>query len=494
MPRKMKLSNVIERAVHDGAFMSSTVTLYDYQLDVGQRIVLAYDEGCRRVAFTLPTGTGKTIVMAWLIRRWLAAGKRILFLARAKEILEQAAEAFESCGVARKDISLIKRNGSRAHPRENARAPIQVASVQTLVRRSQNFVADEFDVIMTDECHHDTTPGCKKIVARYPNALRLGASATPYGSAGQGLRGTFDQLIVGAKPSELYPRYMTKWEVWSPPAAELDQTVREIDLVKVGAGNDYQPTELAKVVRRTILYGNVIAHCQIIGVGLPTVVYALTREYAAELTKKFRHVGIPAEMVDGETPDAEREQILKRLASGKTTVVVNCMVLLEGWDCPAAKRIVICRPTRSLRLFVQMCGRGGRPGVDCIVLDHTGAGLRFGNPHDDRNSDVTLDGLDHEFAEPRLKACSACGFDSPVGVESCEKCGVPFPREEAMNQSNESQQPMMMIDGHLVPLDQAYSIQYAKIVAQRQHLIARHPEQEPIIRSVHRQHWHCDMP
>ena len=95
---------------------------------------------------------------------------------------------------------------------------------------------------------------------------------------------------------------------------------------------------------------------------------------------------VRAEHLSGETPIAEREAILARLASGETEVVSNCMVLTEGWDCPPVSCCVLARPTKQLGLYRQMVGRILRPfegKTDAVILDHAGAIYRHGLPSDD---------------------------------------------------------------------------------------------------------------
>ena len=79
------------------------------------------------------------------------------------------------------------------------------------------------------------------------------------------------------------------------------------------------------------------------------------------ITNEMIKSGIRAEHLDGTTPQADREAILGRLASGETEVVSNCMILTEGFDLPDIGCIALVRPTRSLGLFRQMIGRGLRP-------------------------------------------------------------------------------------------------------------------------------------
>jgi len=124
---------------------------------------------------------------------------------------------------------------------------------------------------------------------------------------------------------------------------------------------------------------------------------------------------------------------LDRLASGETQIVVNCMVLTEGFDCPPASCIILARPTRQLGLFRQMAGRGLRPApgkTNLILIDHSGAVFRHGLLED--RIEWTLD-TDKRAENPthakrgigaigRLIECSQCSAMRTAG-EKCPHCG-----------------------------------------------------------------------
>src|SRR5262249_49560835 len=117
-----------------------------------------------------------------------------------------------------------------------------------------------------------------------------------------------------------------------------------------------------------------------------TVAFSVDVAHAISIRDEFIRAGVQAEHVSGETPIAEREAILARLAAGETEVVANCMVLTEGWDCPPVSCAILARPTKQLGLYRQMVGRILRPAerkTDASILDHAGAIWRHGAPEDD---------------------------------------------------------------------------------------------------------------
>jgi superfamily II DNA or RNA helicase len=98
--------------------------------------------------------------------------------------------------------------------------------------------------------------------------------------------------------------------------------------------------------------------------------------HSKHIAERFNDVGIKVEHLDAQTPKADRNEILARLASGETQGVTNVGILTEGFDCPDVGCVILARPTKSFGLYRQMCGRGLRPAAgktDVIILDHSGA-------------------------------------------------------------------------------------------------------------------------
>ena len=143
-------------------------------------------------------------------------------------------------------------------------------------------------------------------------------------------------------------------------------------------------------------------------------------------------------MIEADTPARKRAEILNNLESGRTRVVTNVAVWTEGFDCPALGAILLCRPTLSKVLHLQMLGRGMRPAPgkpDCLVLDHADNLRKHGFPEEPQA--WTLEGQDArqirariENAPPKTKKCPACFALVPTGTQICPHCGhvtIPQP-------------------------------------------------------------------
>lgn len=163
------------------------------------------------------------------------------------------------------------------------------------------------------------------------------------------------------------------------------------------------------------------------------MVFAVNVAHAVSIRNAFRNAGVLAEVVHGGTPLDERAATLAKLDRGEIDVVVNCMVLTEGWDQPAVSCLILARPTKSLGLYRQMVGRVLRPApgkVDALIIDHSGATYEHGFAEDDiewvlqedqraRNRAHASRGQ-HSVRE--LKACPECSAIRAAG-EPCGSCG-----------------------------------------------------------------------
>jgi DNA repair protein RadD len=186
------------------------------------------------------------------------------------------------------------------------------------------------------------------------------------------------------------------------------------------------------------LVGDIVSHWHRFGQNRPTVVFAVGVAHSIHLRDEFLKSGVKAEHIDGDTPKDERDAILRRLAGGETTVVTNCMVLTEGWDCPEVGCTILARPTKSMGLFRQMVGRVLRPAsgkVNAIVLDHSGAVYRHGLPEDhvewtldvDRRAENPAQAKRKAGEEPKLRECPKCQV--LITKPPCGACGwMPAPR------------------------------------------------------------------
>ncbi|MDB4946217.1 MAG: box helicase [Labilithrix sp.] len=388
-----------------------SVSLRPYQVASIEQVRSAIRAGKRRIMLTIPTGGGKTFTSAFVIVSALAKAKRCLFVAHRKELIDQTVAAFLRLGVT--DIGVIRAGDKRRNPA----ARLQIASIQTLARRT---VDGDFDVVVIDEGHRSVAKSYTvHLFERYPRAVILALSATPIRSDGRPLASHFDALVIGALYSELLASgAIVEPRVYSTPI------LPDLSSVRTTAG-EFNQEDLEAAVNKGALIGNLLAEWQ----KHPpqrTVVFAVSVRHSRAIVETFRAAGVTAEHLDGTTPEAERTAILARLASGESMVVSNVGVLCEGWDLPSCKTLILARPTKSLGLYMQMGGRIFRPWEDVtpIVLDHGGNVDRHGLPHVDRS--WSLEAKPKKTTDAPTKICKACYAYVRAGAKACPYCGHVF--------------------------------------------------------------------
>lgn len=383
--------------------------------------------GVRAPLMVAPTGAGKTVIAAEIIRR--EQEKRILFLAPRRELIHQTSAKLTAFGVPH-GIILAGHRGMNLYSR------VQVASIDTMISRvlrREKLKLLPFDMLVVDEAHIGLTDTRAELLGLWPEATIVGLTATPCRADGKAMGRVYDDLIEVASVAELTEQgYLVPGRYFS---------VSEPDLRKVRTtAGDYNRGDLGKAMNRPKLVGDIVEHWLKHAANRRTVVFATTIEHSAALATQFVMNGVTAEHVDANTPQTEREAIFARFSSGSTQVLTNCTLASVGFDLPELDCVVFARPTKSLALYLQMVGRGLRPAEgkkDCLVLDHAGCVQRFGFATEERF--WTLHGTyaqDERKVEALKKAkeeagiveikCPECSFIFQSSRQ-CPNCGYCFP-------------------------------------------------------------------
>jgi hypothetical protein len=321
-----------------------------------------------RLLYVLPTGGGKTVVLAAVMQAVAAAGGRVLFLVHRRELVDQTVEQLARRGLQCGIIS--------AAYRPRAREPIQVASVQTMARRGAHDFG-VFDLIIVDEAHHAIAATYDATVSRWPDAALLGATATPFRLDGRGLSPPFTSILAGPSVQQLIEGgFLVVPEILTDAAA-VDTRGLRLD----ACGIDWQPAALAR--RAGVITGDVVAQFKASGGARRAIVYTVNVEHCKTVTQAFRDAGFAAEYIDGKTRPGARAGIMARVRSGETQLLVNVEIATEGVDIPEFEAVLMVRPTLSRCLYLQMIGRGLRASdgkTDCLILDHAGNVALHGLP------------------------------------------------------------------------------------------------------------------
>lgn len=402
--------------------------LRSYQEDIITKIRESFRKGNRRILVQLPTGGGKSVIFSKLIASSNKKLKSTLFMVHRRELILQASQHMVE--------EEIEHGIIMAKVRPSLTSLTQLASIQTLWSRCHTYNKQPFPVanlIVLDEAHHAGSKMYDGIMRRYPDAVIIGVTATPCRKGGIGLGDCFDDLIIGASVRELTDKgYLAKAEYMIPNVPNLKG-------IKTLAG-DYVEIELAVVMNEAKIMGSILEHYQKYAIDKKTIIFAVNIAHSLAILESFTLAGISIAHIDGTTPIEERQKILHDYELGKFSVLTNVGIFTEGVDMPDVDCIVLAKPTKSLGLYLQMCGRGLRPkkyNGKCLILDHTGNYYRHGAVDEwhDWNLDPVKKIQDRDRKKDKKKdkvkqkefACSSCGAIFS-GRNTCPKCGTELGR------------------------------------------------------------------
>lgn len=385
--------------------------LRDYQQRDIDRLRGAIRQGFKRILYQLPTGGGKTVLMAFMAHSAANKSKRILFIVHRQELLLQASRTFKVMNVP---------HGLIAPGHTPTNHAVQIATIQTLINRK----IPAPDIIIFDEAHHCRSNTWLKIFSRYPDAVMIGVTATPCRLDGRGLKDVFDILICGPSTSELIARgFLSKYKVFAPPG--IDTTG-----IKMQAG-DYNMKELAAAADKPTITGDAVQHYKKLAYGKQAIAFCCSIEHSKHVVAEFVANGISATHIDSKLNRIERQKIISDFQNGKIKVLSNCDLISEGFDVPAVEAVILLRPTASLSLYLQQVGRSLRPADNkshAIILDHAGNVIRHGLPDDEREwklETTRKKGKKKDEPNIQIKQCSTC-YAVHRPAPQCPQCGTVY--------------------------------------------------------------------
>lgn len=374
-------------------------------------------------AIVLPTGSGKSPLMAALVSDAHGWGSRTLIVAHRKELIEQTADKIRilapdavvglySAGLGVKDTQ----------------GDCIVAGIQSAYRNAAEL--GHFDLMMVDECQLLADEGMYKtlidgLLKINPHMRIAGLTATPYRmDVGMICRpdGILHEICYEAKVKTLIQQgYL------SPLISKTSSKEIDLDKVKV-KGGEFDARELEKKVNES----GVVSHAvnEVIALAADrrsVIVFAQGRAHAANIVDEFTKRGHQPGYIDGESLPFEREDVVERFKAGSIKFLVNIDVLTVGFDAPNIDCVAILRPTLSPGLFYQMVGRGFRLNtgkINCLVLDYGGNLLRHGPV------DMITPDAKKPISKARVKVCPKCQSVCSQGYGKCPDCGFIFEKAE----------------------------------------------------------------
>lgn len=387
--------------------------------------------GCRKL-IVVPTGGGKSYILAKIAIDNSPILGRVLVLVNVKELVEQNAAAIYRedqladmgivcAGIDPRELSpeLVEFLGSLD-------AEITVASIQSVYKKLEYW--DDVGLILIDECHRITPVGGKlyrAVMDRFTNVPIIGLTATPFrvghGYLHKGEHKLFDEIAYEITMDELIELgYLAPFATRGSDLAYSDEGLRKVagefsqkDLDRLTEDG----AKTRRIVKQFVQRAKGRKHW---------LIFAINVRHARLIRQFLEEEGVSAGVVyDGmEKEGRKREDEIDLYRLGVYTALINVGVLTTGFDHPPTDCIILCRPIGSPVLFIQCIGRGSRTShatgkVDNLVLDYGGNISRHG-----------------EFSRPdikppkpgkKTKACEACGEMNSQAARHCEACFNKFP-------------------------------------------------------------------
>lgn len=395
------------------------------QSEAIEQIKQAVKEGHRRIVVQGPCGFGKTVVAAHLVSSSLAKGRRPLFTCPAIVLVNQTLKAFEAEGI--EDIGIIQAD----HERTDYACQMQIASVQTLIRRK----LPEVDFVIVDEAHLSWDALYEKLDGdEWKDKIAIGLTATPW-AKGMGLH--WSNLIIAATIEQLIAEgHLSPFTVYAP-AKGFEPDMRG---VKVVAG-EFEEKGTAAAMDKPPLVADIVKTWKEKANGGPTFLFAVNRAHAQHLQREFEASGISCGYIDAYTDDYARDRTFRRFRCGDDKIISSVGCLIQGVD-EDVRVIIDAAPTRSEIRHVQKIGRGLRtaPGKErCLILDHAGNTLRLGmvtdiyhDTLDSRSAGDRGDAYEDDKKPAKPKKCATCHMLIPKGKRECPGCGTPVLKNDVM--------------------------------------------------------------
>ena len=470
------------------------IKLFDYQEDMVKRVQEAFKHH-DAVMVQMPTGTGKTYLLAALVGLFLK--EEVWVVAHRRELVSQIKDTLE------KFFSSLKSTS------------IKVTSIQRLSRHYRD-IKEKPSLIVIDEAHHALAETYAEVMNAYPKAKKLGLTATPYRLNGKGFTDLFDTLLCSWSMEKFIAEgRLSLYDYYSIKPDSADQLLID-SLQKRGADGDYQQKELNEVMDVKPSLERLCLTIKEYVSGKKGIVYAISIQHAEHIAEFYRENGIKAVAISSKTPLAERQELIERFkasnlsfsnhpvppskegststpspssseggdvtalrcseplrskvggpskvspecfsagaskeaasstsslnsTSGDIEVLVSVDLFSEGFDCPDVEFIQLARPTLSLAKYMQMVGRGLRVAEGkeyCVILDNVGLYKRFGLPSVDRDWQSMFEGRT-SLEDILQEACMH------VNNHNCRMDLMMDGDEEMMKIINHEHQQQMIMD------------------------------------------------
>ena len=372
------------------------IKLFDYQEDMKSQIEKALGLH-RSVMVQMPTGTGKTILLASVVESFLRehSNCNVWIVAHRRELVSQIRDTIER--VFSNNSSFLHKdfpNHSSMVLTSPSVAPLKAMSIQWLAKHYDE-IKEKPGLIVIDEAHHALAKTYKVMWERFPNAKFLGLTATPCRLNGKGFTDLFDVLVQAwGIPEFICKGRLATYDFVSIKSDGVTQWLID-SLQKRGADGDYQNKEMDMLLNKKPSIERLYQSFEEYGKNRKGIVYAINISHAQKIMELYQEHGIKVVAIDSKTPALERQADIEAFRNGDIQVLVNVDIFSEGFDCPDVEFVQLARPTLSLAKYLQMVGRGLRVAKgkkNCVIIDNVGLYRVFGLPSQVWNWKATFEG------------------------------------------------------------------------------------------------------
>ncbi len=353
--------------------------------DVDEDVVLEEPDedpnAARRFWFEHATGAGKTVAALGFVEASRTGG--ILILTHRRNLVDQFNGELRDRGYRdRIHAPLLRGNGSLGAKPEDVLGPVTVETYQWFVRNAGK-ISDVYTIVICDEAHTALGEKTSGAIRAWSGPIFIGMTATG--------------ALIARHVTDLFPTQTSRFDLAQaarrgviaplrciriPPGPGV-RTIAKVPLRRGEVDTEFDQELLAELLDQTPFNMAVADLYRTRFNGVPGVVYAAGVRHANNVAKAFRELGIKAQAVSGETPKRQLARILADYESGKVDVLVNAMLLAEGWNSPRATICMHLAPTASRRVYQQRVGRVTRrhPGKEAgIVVDFVHPATKHDDP------------------------------------------------------------------------------------------------------------------
>ena len=418
------------------------IRLYDYQEEMMERIDMAF-RSYQSVMVQMPTGTGKTVLLAEQVKSEERRVKNpcVWIVVHRRELVEQIKETLNATHNVECEMLNVNESKpldssfftlhSSLNPLDSSLFTLRsslnprVFSIQWLSKHYHEL-EEKPSLIIIDEAHHAVAKTYKEVMDAYPEARKMGLTATPCRLDRRGFTDLFDVLLQSWPTKKfIADGRLSLYDYMSIKADSIDQRV-VLGLTKRGADGDFSLKEMSEKLDVQPSIGRLCDTILRYAPNKKGIVYAIDIKHAEHIAEYYREHGLNAVAISSKTPAEERKRIIEifrntndhELSNDLNTqhstlntqhclrqplniqhstfnILINVDLFGEGFDCPDVEFIQLARPTLSLAKYLQQVGRGMRVFEGkkfCLILDNVGLYRLFGLPSDERDWQSMFEG------------------------------------------------------------------------------------------------------